>query len=45
VFDNVTLPARRIEENCIDSISLWANRCKKECRKAIVDWAAANGPA
>jgi hypothetical protein len=45
VFDNAAIPAGRMEENRWDTISLWANRCKKASRKkAIMDWKATNGP-
>jgi hypothetical protein len=43
VFDNVVIPARRLEENCIETIKLWANRCRNQVRwEAITEWAAAN---
>jgi hypothetical protein len=41
VFDNATLPTSRIEENCLDTITLWANRCKQAERQAIKNWAEA----
>jgi hypothetical protein len=43
VSDNATLPATsRIEENCLDTITLWANRCKQaERREPIKNWAEA----
>jgi hypothetical protein len=42
IFDNSIMPSRRLEINCWDTITLRANRCKKEPREAIMNWAAAN---
>jgi hypothetical protein len=43
VFDNNTVSPERLKYNCWDSISLWANRCKKEAHKeTIKNWVAAN---
>jgi hypothetical protein len=44
VFDNNTVSPERLKYNyCWGSISLWANRCKKETHKeTIKNWVAAN---
>jgi hypothetical protein len=42
VFDNVTYPVRRIEEDCWGTIARWANRCRNiDRRRAIKDWVTA----
>jgi hypothetical protein len=42
VFDTVTYPVRRIEEDCWGTIARWANRCRNiDRRRAIKDWVTA----
>jgi hypothetical protein len=35
-FDGTTLPAWRLEENCKETIMLWANRCNKILRRQAI---------
>jgi hypothetical protein len=40
VFDNSTIPIRALEVNCLESVKLWAHKCRKTARReGIKNWA------